>query len=232
MGTAVRAGDGFRLTLGELSIGAAPDTQSASTRRQAPAPGADGMVFPPYGRSKGAPVVGASIKDLEFYASGCRRTLDDPAKSRWHDKERILLAAIEAELDRQGSGDEGGSFRAMDQGEGPTRVHRRRRPVLIGSLNRARGAHCASSVSAGEVAPGSDGRYTARVSPSWVVWSPQGGYLRRWSCAPAVLQQPSAGHFRSRVISFRCRKNRACMLLRVRWDRASSPDSGGLTATG
>ena len=121
VGTAVRAGDGFRLTLGELSIGAAPDAPSAAPRRQAPAPAGDGMVFPPYGRSKGAPVVGASIKDLEFYASGCRRTLDDPAKSRWHDKERVLLAAIEAELARQqgGGGDEGGGFRAFDQDDGP-----------------------------------------------------------------------------------------------------------------
>jgi hypothetical protein len=117
VGTAVRAGDGFRLTLGELSIGAIADAPGAPTRRQAPAPGADGMVFPPYGRSKGAPIAGASIKDLEFYASGCRRTLDDPGKSRWHDKERVLLAAIEAELARQGAGDEGGGF--LDQDEGP-----------------------------------------------------------------------------------------------------------------
>jgi hypothetical protein len=61
------------------------------------------MVFPPYGRSKGQPVSGATIQDLEYYASGCRRTLNDPAKSRWHDKERQLLAAIEAELARQGA---------------------------------------------------------------------------------------------------------------------------------
>ena len=63
------------------------------------------MVFPPYGRSKGAPIAGASLKDLEFYRSGCLRTLDDPAKSRWHDKERTLLAAIEAELARQQGGE-------------------------------------------------------------------------------------------------------------------------------
>jgi hypothetical protein len=41
------------------------------------------------------------MQDLEFYANGCRRTLNDPAKSRWHDKERTLLAAIEAEMARQ-----------------------------------------------------------------------------------------------------------------------------------
>jgi hypothetical protein len=54
------------------------------------------MVFPPYGRSKGAPIAGATMQDLEYYASGSRRTLADPAKARWHDKERQMLAAIEA----------------------------------------------------------------------------------------------------------------------------------------
>lgn len=103
VGTAVRVGDSFRLTFGELAIGATPS--AAAPRRAAPPPPADGgMVFPPYGRSKGQPVSGATVQDLEYYASGCRRTLNDPAKSRWHDKERQLLAAIEAELARQGAG--------------------------------------------------------------------------------------------------------------------------------
>jgi hypothetical protein len=77
------------------------------------------MVFPPYGRSKGAPIAGASQQDLEFYANGCHRTLNDPAKSRWHDKERQLLAAIEAELARQGvSGGTGGGAAASGGGGG------------------------------------------------------------------------------------------------------------------
>src|SRR6185369_8342952 len=77
------------------------------------------MVFPPYGRSKGAPIAGASQQDLEFYANGCHRTLNDPAKSRWHDKERQLLAAIEAELARQGvSGGSGGGAPAGGGGGG------------------------------------------------------------------------------------------------------------------
>jgi len=101
VGTAVRAGDGFQLSLGELSIGATADPAPAAGRRAPAAAGGDGMVFPPYGRSKGAPIAGASTQDLEFYISGCRRTLDDPAKSRWHEKERTLLAALEAELARQ-----------------------------------------------------------------------------------------------------------------------------------
>jgi hypothetical protein len=117
VGTAVRDGDGFRLSLGELSIGAAADTAAPAARRPAAAPsGGDGMVFPPYGRSKGAPIVGASMNDLEFYMSGCKRTLSDPAKSRWHDKERTLLAAIEAEIARQTGGEVAAPW---DDGEQP-----------------------------------------------------------------------------------------------------------------
>jgi hypothetical protein len=69
----------------------------------APRP-ATGATFPNYGRSKGAPVANASAQDLDFYAAGCRKTLADPAKERWHGKERELLAAIEAEQARQGGG--------------------------------------------------------------------------------------------------------------------------------
>ena len=115
VGTAVRSGDGFQLTLGELAIGSTADAPGRPARpaASAPPPGG-GMVFPNYGRSKGAPIAGASRQDLEFYANGCRRTLDDPSKSRWHDKERALLAAIEAELAR--NGDSASSF---DDGRPP-----------------------------------------------------------------------------------------------------------------
>ncbi|MCE9580025.1 MAG: hypothetical protein K8W52_43315 [Deltaproteobacteria bacterium] len=107
VGTAVRVGDSFRLSFADLTIGSVPD--AAPMRRAAPPPSSDGgMVFPPYGRSKGAPVAGASMQDLEYYASGCKRTLNDPAKARWHDKERQLLAAIEAEMARQGGSIAGG----------------------------------------------------------------------------------------------------------------------------
>jgi hypothetical protein len=112
VGTAVRDGEEFRLSLGELSIGAAADPAPAA-RRAAPATGGDGMVFPPYGRSKGAPIAGASIQDLEFYINGSRRSLDDPSKARWHDKERALLAVMEAELARQKGGG-GGSAAGHD----------------------------------------------------------------------------------------------------------------------
>ncbi len=60
--------------------------------------GASGVCFPNYGRSKLAPVKGASAQDLEYYRAGCMRTLNDPGKARFHDKERVLLAAIDAEM--------------------------------------------------------------------------------------------------------------------------------------
>ncbi|AKF84386.1 hypothetical protein SAMN05443572_1149 [Myxococcus fulvus] len=118
VGTAFRSEEGFTLRMGELSIGSTPDAASAAPRRSAPSAGGgggggDGMVFPNYGRSKGAPVAGASMQDLEFYANGARRSLNDPSKSRWHDKERQLLSAIEAEMARQqggGGGNEGGGY--------------------------------------------------------------------------------------------------------------------------
>ena len=66
------------------------------------------MRFPNYGRSKNAPIFGATEQDLEYYANGARRSLADPSKARWHDKERALLAAIEAELARQRGGGSGG----------------------------------------------------------------------------------------------------------------------------
>lgn len=131
VGTAQRQGDGFSLKLGELTIGSAPVRSEAPARRSsAPAAsggGGDGMLLPNYGRSKGQPVYGASMQDLEFYANGARRTLADPSKQRWHDKERALLAALEAEMarqrgesgDDQGVGYGGSSGGGYDGGEPP-----------------------------------------------------------------------------------------------------------------
>jgi hypothetical protein len=132
VGTAFRNEDGFTLRMGELSIGGAPDAAPASApapRRMSTGGGASGGagdagVFPNYGRSKGGPIRGATLQDLEYYANGARRSLGDPSKARWHDKERALLAAIEAEIARQrgeGGGDEdrGGSSSGMDENEPP-----------------------------------------------------------------------------------------------------------------
>ena len=106
VGTAVRRGDGFSVRLTELTIGGeGGPVRSAPTRRAvSSAPGEAPSVFPPYGRSRGLPIRGASAQDLDFYATGARRTLTDPGKARFHDKERALLGAIEAEQARQGGG--------------------------------------------------------------------------------------------------------------------------------
>ena len=106
VGTAVRRGDSFSVRLAELTIEGEAGTRSAGpARRAAPAgPGDPPTVFPPYGRSRGMAIRGASAQDLDFYATGARRTLADPGKARFHDKERALLGAIEAEQARQGGG--------------------------------------------------------------------------------------------------------------------------------
>lgn len=113
IGTAFREGNELRLRLDELRIGASLIQSSSGGTAPAwgtalPTPGfsatSSGAIFPNYGRSKGRPVAGASMNDLEFYANGCRRTLNDPAKSRWHEKERILLSAIEAEMSKHSAG--------------------------------------------------------------------------------------------------------------------------------
>lgn len=117
VGTAVRNGEGFSLRLGELSIGSTPDAAPAPRRAASSSSyggggggggGGEISVFPNYGRSKGGPIQGASMGDLEYYANGARRSLNDPSKSRWHDRERQLLASIEAEIARQRGGDSGG----------------------------------------------------------------------------------------------------------------------------
>jgi hypothetical protein len=56
------------------------------------------------------------VQDLEFYINGSRRSLDDPSKARWHEKERVLLAAMEAELARRTGGGGGGGGGASEQG--------------------------------------------------------------------------------------------------------------------
>lgn len=72
---------------------------------KAPAPaGPPGTVFPNYGRSKGMPIAGAPLDALQYYRAGAERTLADASKERWHDKERQLLAAIDAEIARQSGG--------------------------------------------------------------------------------------------------------------------------------
>lgn len=128
IGSATKTADGFALAFDAMTIGGAPMKAAAAAPARAAAPraassggGGDGMLLPNYGRSKGQPVYGASRQDLEFYANGARRSLSDPSKSRWHDKERQLLASIEAEIARQDGGGGGGGD--SDFGDGPNDSH-------------------------------------------------------------------------------------------------------------
>ena len=102
-----------RLTTATEKLIAALKGGATTDRQSAPA-ATGGATFPNYGRSKNQPVAGASSQDLEYYAAGCRRTLDDPGKSRWHDRERVLLAAITAEIARQGGGEPESSSANLD----------------------------------------------------------------------------------------------------------------------
>lgn len=70
--------------------------------RPAPKPSTGGATFPGYGSMSGKPLSEGSDKDLAWYAGNCRKSIADPAKAKWIDKERATLAAIEAEQARRG----------------------------------------------------------------------------------------------------------------------------------
>jgi len=112
VGTLTKATDGIFLNLGEMFLGEQVAARPAPAPAARPAPsGAAPTNFPNYGRGKNGPIAGASQEDLSYYANGCRRTLADANKSRWHDGERALLAAIEAEQARQSGGQPAGGSR-------------------------------------------------------------------------------------------------------------------------
>lgn len=62
--------------------------------------------FPNYGKRKAELIAGAKQEDLIFYRKGAERTIADASKSKWHDRERSLIDAIDAELRRQSKGTE------------------------------------------------------------------------------------------------------------------------------
>ena len=88
-------------------------TAIVTAARPVPPPRASGLtngngaVFPNYGNSKGQPIFGADLGSLEFYATGARRSIADPSKAQWSDKEKRLLSALEAEIARQSGGGSG-----------------------------------------------------------------------------------------------------------------------------
>lgn len=116
---------------GEDDAGGAPTRGGGSGRGAGGGEG--GAVFPPFGRSKGQPIHGATQKDLEWYASTAQKDLADPSKARYHEEKRGLLAAINAEAKRQGFtlgagptgggrggyGSGGDDYGAHDAGNGP-----------------------------------------------------------------------------------------------------------------
>jgi hypothetical protein len=88
---------------GELALLRAEVAAMKTTPRAAPS-GGEGT-FPNYGGAKGQSIIGASMKDLAYYANGAKRSLEDPSKERFHQKEAKLLALIEAEIARQQGGE-------------------------------------------------------------------------------------------------------------------------------
>jgi hypothetical protein len=110
---------GFVLVLGgTLGIGPSEGPARASGASSGGG-GGSGAVFPPYGRSKGRPIHGASLSELEYYAGNARKSIADPEKARWRAKEEALLAELEAEIVRQGGG--AGSYMPPEpnSGRGP-----------------------------------------------------------------------------------------------------------------
>ncbi len=57
---------------------------------------------PPYGHGKGKKLSDLDLGQLQFYESGCQRTLADPSKSKFHQKETALLATIRAWISFRG----------------------------------------------------------------------------------------------------------------------------------
>lgn len=86
------------LALCKAAVAYANEREIDAMSRVKPKTPSGGAVFPPYGKTAGQPVAGASMRDLEFYRAGCVRTLADPEKARFHEKEKALLAAIDAEI--------------------------------------------------------------------------------------------------------------------------------------
>jgi len=99
--------DEFRAVLAEALGAVRTGTASAPRAEQSTGP-----AFPNYGRHKNEPIHGADVETLTYYANGCRRSLADASKSKWHAKEKALLMAIEAEIERQRRGGGGGGATA------------------------------------------------------------------------------------------------------------------------
>lgn len=85
-------------TDGEGSQAAAPSSKRRRDEGQAPA---GPTTFPNFGKSKGAPIAGAPLAELELYAVRMRESVENPEKARFKAHNRAMLEALEAEIDKQ-----------------------------------------------------------------------------------------------------------------------------------
>ncbi len=51
---------------------------------------------PNYGKGKGMKLSQLELGQLQYYADGCMKTISNPEKAQWHEKEKRLLATIQA----------------------------------------------------------------------------------------------------------------------------------------
>lgn len=94
---------GYVLVLGG-TLGIGPSEGPSRSSGASSGGGGSGACFPNYGRSKGRPIHGASLSELEYYAGNARKSIADPEKARWRAKEEALLVELEAEIARQSGG--------------------------------------------------------------------------------------------------------------------------------
>lgn len=57
----------------------------------------------PFGKDKGKPIAGASIKTLEFLKKYCDDALANPDKERFRESNEAMLLSVLAEMKRQGA---------------------------------------------------------------------------------------------------------------------------------
>lgn len=95
---------------------AAAHALETQSRAQPPAPQkppeskpAGPTTFPPFGRAGGKPIKGAAVDDLRFFEAWARKAVDDPARSRWVQRNQQLLDAVRAELRQRGEAADHGS---------------------------------------------------------------------------------------------------------------------------
>lgn len=95
---------GFKDPWGEAQnlANAAPAGTFDAQARSAPASGGGAGTFPNFGKSKNAPISGASQNDLRYYAGAAIRSIEDASKARFLDSNRAQLASYVAEMERQG----------------------------------------------------------------------------------------------------------------------------------